>query len=81
MHNLKTLLAAAAVLSLSTSPVLANSAVALSPARAVASPKAATSPKNANKLAPAVVIGILATVAIIGGAVVLADNDDDSDSN
>jgi len=75
LHNLKTLLAAAAVLSLSTTPVLANPAAALSPVRA------ATSPKKANTLAPAVLIGVLATVAIIGGAVVLSNNDDEPDSN
>jgi hypothetical protein len=30
------------------------------------------------KLSPSIIIGIIATVAIIGGAVALADNDSDS---
>ncbi|MET0250255.1 MAG: hypothetical protein ABW164_11075 [Sphingobium sp.] len=81
MRNLKTLMAAAAVLSLSTTPVLANSAAALSPARAATGVKAVTSPKKASKLAPTIIIGVLATVAIVGGAIVLSDNDDDPDSN
>ena len=75
MRTLKTLLTAAAVLSLSAAPVMASSAGALSLSRA------ATSSEKDSKLAPAVIIGVLATAAIIGGAVALANNDDDPDSN
>jgi len=81
LRNLKTLLAAAAVLSLSSTPVLANSAAALSPVRAMTSAKAVTSPKKASKLAPVFLIGAITTVVIIGGAIALSSNDDDSDSN
>lgn len=80
LRNLKTLLAATAVLSLSATPAVANSAAALSPARSLASVKAVTSPKKANKLASSVLIGVGAAVVIIG-AVALTSNDDDSDSN
>lgn len=73
------LMAAVAASSLIATPVMANSAAPLSVAK-VANVKAATSTKKANKLAPAILIGVLATVAIIGGAVVLADSDDTPDS-
>lgn len=43
--------------------------------------KSGTSPQHQPRLAPAILIGVLATVAIIGGAVILADNADTPDSN
>ncbi|RYY25550.1 MAG: hypothetical protein EOP62_13065 [Sphingomonadales bacterium] len=70
------LFTAAAVASLAATPVLANPASSLSLSKA----RAATSGKKSNELAPAVLIGVLATVAIVGGAVVLANNDDTPDS-
>lgn len=73
------LLAAVAATSLVATPALANTAAPLSVAK-VASVKASTSSKKSSKLAPAVLIGVLATVAIVGGAVALAD-DNNSDSN
>lgn len=86
MRTMK-LLAATAALSMSVSPVLAQTAKPapagaaqkLSVAKA-RSARASTDAGDSNRLAPAVIIGILATVAIIGGAVALADNDDDPDS-
>jgi hypothetical protein len=74
------LLTAAAVASLAAAPVLAapaNSASKLS----LSGVRASTASGKKSDLAPAVLIGVLATAAIIGGAVALADNDDDPDSN
>ncbi|HWK34978.1 hypothetical protein [Sphingomonas sp.] len=69
---------------MSTAPVLAQPATPNAAAKlSVASAKdvrAASATKKSSKLAPAVIIGVLATVAIIGGAIALADNDDDPDS-
>lgn len=72
------LLTAAAIASMATAPVLAapTSASKLS----LSGVRASTSDSDDNQLAPAVLIGVLATVAIIGGAVVLADSDDTPDS-
>jgi hypothetical protein len=73
------LLTAAAVAAMATTPVLAapaNSASKLS----LSGVRAATASKKKSELAPAVIIGVLATAAIIGGAVALANNDDDPDS-
>jgi hypothetical protein len=42
--------------------------------------RASTSTDKDSDLAPAILIGVLATVAIVGGAVVLADSDDTPDS-
>ena len=69
------LLTAAAVVTMAATPVVAAPASMLSLSRA------ATSSDKDSDLAPAVLIGVLATVAIIGGAVALADNNDDPDSN
>ncbi|MBC9030929.1 hypothetical protein IAG41_00845 [Sphingomonas sp. JC676] len=73
------LLTAAAVASLATAPVLA---APVSPASklSLSGVRAATASKKKSDLAPAVIIGVLATAAIIGGAVALADNNDDPDS-
>ncbi len=70
------LLTAAAVASLAASPVLASPASSLSLSQA----RAATSGKKSNELAPAVLIGVLATIAIVGGAVAFANSDDTPDS-
>ncbi len=72
------LLTAAAIASMATAPVLAapNSASSLS----LSSVRASTSTGKKSELAPAVLIGVLATVAIVGGAVILADSDDSPDS-
>jgi hypothetical protein len=69
------LFTAAAIASMAAAPVLAAPASSLSLSRAT------TSAKKKSDLAPAVLIGVLATVAIVGGAVVLADSDDSPDSN
>ena len=70
------LFTAAAVASLAAAPVLASPASQLS----ISKVRSATKGKSQGELAPAVLIGVLATVAIIGGAVVLADSDDSPDS-
>lgn len=72
------LLTAAAIASMATAPVLAapTSASKLS----LSGVRAATAGEKKSELAPAVLIGVLATVAIIGGAVILADSDDSPDS-
>lgn len=72
------LLTAAAIASMATAPVLAapTSASKLS----LSGVRAATVSKKKSDLAPAVLIGVLATVAIIGGAVILADSDDKPNS-
>lgn len=71
------LLTAAAIMSMASAPVLAApSASKLS----LSGVRASTSTDDKSELAPAVLIGVLATVAIIGGAVVLADSDDTPDS-
>lgn len=70
------LFTAAAVASLAATPVLASPASSLS----LSSARAATSTDESSELAPAVLVGVLATVAIIGGAVVFANSDDSPDS-
>lgn len=72
------LLTAAAIASMATAPVLAapTSASKLS----LSGVRTATVSKKKSELAPAVLIGVLATVAIIGGAVILADSDDSPNS-
>lgn len=67
------LFTAAAIVSMASAPVLAAPSLS-------SSVRATTASKDKNELAPAVLIGVLATVAIIGGAVVLADSDDSPDS-
>lgn len=69
------LLAAAAVATLATAPLMAAPAAKFSLSRA------STAGDNESEITSAAIIGVIATVAIVGGAVVLADNDDDSDSN
>ncbi|MFJ5928580.1 hypothetical protein ACQKOH_06595 [Sphingomonas sp. NPDC092331] len=68
------LLTAAAIASMATAPVLAapTSASKLS----LSGVRASTASSKKSELAPAVLIGVLATVAIIGGAVILANSDD-----
>lgn len=67
------LLTAAAVATLAAAPVMASPAATLS--------RASTTSENESEIAGAVVIGVLATAALVGGAIVLADNDDEADSN
>ena len=78
MRLMKLFATSAIVLSMTTTPVLAaqDSASALSLSKA----RASTKSKKSSELAPAVIIGVLATAALIGGAVALANNDDDPDS-
>ncbi len=73
---LSKLLTAVAVASLAASPVLASPASSLSLSKA----RAATKGKGESELRPAVLIGFLATIAIIGGAIALANSDDTPDS-
>lgn len=72
---LSKLLTAAAIVTMAATPVVAAPAANLSLSRA------STAAEKDSEIAGAAIIGVIATVAIIGGAVVLADNDDDPDSN
>ncbi|WP_448663721.1 hypothetical protein ACG3SL_03330 [Sphingomonas sp. CJ20] len=69
------LLTAAAVVTMAATPVMAAPASKLSLSRA------STASKKGNELAPAIIIGLIATAAIVGGAVAIANNDDKPDSN
>ena len=71
---LSKLLTAAAVVTMAATPVVA------APASKLSLNRASTASENDSELAPAVIIGVLATAAIIGGAIALANNDDDPDS-
>lgn len=71
------LLTAAAVASLATSPVIASPASSLSLSKARVATKGE---KKSEVVGGAVLIGILATVAVIGGAVVLSRSDSTPDS-
>ena len=73
------LLTAAAIASRATVPVLA-APVGPAAKLSLSSVRASTASKSKSELAPAVLIGILATVAVVGGAVILADSDDSPDS-
>ena len=70
------LFTAAAIASMATAPVLAAPASSLS----LSQVRSSTVSEDDSELAPAVLVGVLATVAIIGGAVILADSDDSPDS-
>ncbi|MEI9928779.1 MAG: hypothetical protein WDN44_15235 [Sphingomonas sp.] len=63
------LLTAAAVASLATAPVIAAPA---SPATKLSLSRASTVGHKKSEIVPAVLIGVLATVAIVGGAVALS---------
>ncbi|AJP72590.1 hypothetical protein [Sphingomonas hengshuiensis] len=69
------LLTAAAVVTMAATPVMAAPASKLSLSRA------STASEKDSELAPAIIIGLIATVAIVGGAVAIANNDDEPDSN
>jgi len=71
---LSKLLTAAAVVTMAATPVVA------APASKLSLTRASTVSEKDSELAPAVIIGVLATAAIIGGAIALANNDDDPDS-
>lgn len=66
-------MAAVAVASMATAPVVAAPASLLSL-------RASTKADKENELAPAIIIGVIATAALIGGAVAIANNDDEPDS-
>jgi hypothetical protein len=81
MRALKLFVATATALSIAASPALAQAgAAAKLSVKNVAAARASTDAGDSNKLAPAILIGVLATVALIGGAIVLADSDDTPDS-
>jgi hypothetical protein len=81
MRALKLFVATATALSIAASPALAQAGAAAKLSLSNAAPaRASTDAGDSNELAPAVLIGVLATIAIIGGAVVLADSDDEPDS-
>jgi len=64
-------------------PSVASAATAsesLSVKSASVKPVRASAKSGKAKLAPAIIIGLIATAAIVGGAVAIANNDD-SDSN
>lgn len=71
---LSKLLTAAAVVTMAAAPVAATPAAKLSLSRA------STTAENESNVEGAVIIGVLATAAIIGGAIALADNNDEPDS-
>lgn len=73
------LLAAVAMSSLIATPALAKTASPLSIANA-GSVKASTSSKKSNKLAPGVMVGVLAGAAVIGGIIAIADDNNSPDS-
>lgn len=76
MRLMKVMAASAVVVGLAAMPIVAQaSAAKLSLSRA------STDAEDANEIAGAVIIGVLATAALVGGAIVLADNDDEADSN
>lgn len=71
------LMTAAAVTSLVAAPVIANPAASLS----LSQVRSSTSAEDSSDASGgAVLIGVLATAAIIGGVVILADGDDSPDS-
>ena len=70
------LLTAAAAASLAATPVLASPASSLSLSKA----RAATKGDNESEMRPAVIVGVLATMAIIGGAIAFANSDSTPDS-
>lgn len=80
MRALKLIVATATALSIAASPALAQAGAAKLSLSNAAPARASTDAGDSNELAPAVLIGVLATVAIIGGAIVLADSDDEPDS-
>ena len=80
MRVLKSLVATATALSIAASPALAQTGAAKLSLSNAAPARASTDAGDSNELAPAILIGVLATIAIIGGAIVLADSDDDPDS-
>ncbi|RYE00849.1 MAG: hypothetical protein EOP61_12895 [Sphingomonadales bacterium] len=69
MRLLKNLAAAAALASMAVTPLVAQAGAA-----SKLSLRAVTKAKNGNKAAPAILIGVLATVAIVGGVIVLTDD-------
>ncbi|WP_109807591.1 hypothetical protein [Sphingosinithalassobacter portus] len=76
MTNIKKgLLAAATSLALVVGPtvVQANSASTLS----LTSGRATTSAEKANKIAPAIIIAVIAGAALIGGVVAIVDDEDE----
>jgi hypothetical protein len=80
MRVLKSLVATATALSIAASPALAQTGAAKLSLSNAAPARASTDAGDSNELAPAILIGVLATIAIIGGAIVLADSDDTPDS-
>ena len=80
--KIKSIVAAACIAALSSTPVLAapaNSAASLSVAKSV---RASAPAKKGNKLAaPGAIIGLIGAAAIIAGGVIIAVDDDNSDSN
>lgn len=78
MRLTRLFVSSAIALSMTSAPVLAAQGAASS--LSLKQVRASTKSDKGSELAPAVIIGVLATVAIIGGAVALANNDDDPDS-
>jgi hypothetical protein len=77
--RLSKLVAAAVLSAVVVTPALADSATGLSVAKAV-DVKASTPAKKSNKLnGTTTVVAVLATAALIGGAIALTDGDSDSD--
>lgn len=78
MRFAKTIVALAAC-SLATAPVMANSAAKLSLSDA-ASTRAASESGEANEVAGGFLIPAIAVIAIIGGVIIAADEDNTPDS-
>lgn len=69
--RLAKIITAVAVASMATVPALAAPAASLSLSRA------STDAENANEVAPAIIIGIIAGAALIGGVVAIVDDKDE----
>ena len=77
--RLKKLMLAAAVVSMTASPVLAaNPAASLSVAPASA--RASADKGDSEFLGGGILVAVFAAAAVIAGIVIIADNDDDPDS-
>ncbi|WP_188054612.1 hypothetical protein [Sphingosinithalassobacter sp. CS137] len=71
-------LTAVAAASVATAPAIATPASVLSLAKADV--RASTDGENESGLQPAVIVGVLAAAAVIGGVVAVVDGDDEPDS-
>ncbi|WP_431469999.1 hypothetical protein [Sphingosinithalassobacter sp. LHW66-3] len=71
-------LTAVAAASMATAPAIAAPASVLSLAQSDV--RASTDGENESDVAPAIIVGVLAVAAVIGGVVAVVDGDDEPDS-